>query len=301
MKTEAGEILEVDPSHEIRFDRGRFRSNEQPYRSLVLRDRLERGEWWDRQQTSVDSYKHSHEAGHFEARRLSVYRLFGAYLAAALRSSAADVPLILDVGCGIFPKPPPYIEALQGEVDYVGLDPLPINLQRGYPFICARLEDLAELEGFQPRFNLFVFATSADHIEDLDRAADAVRHLATPDAQCVFWNGLQDPILVAADNGARVFEQVVQYSSRRMGMPAYAAYGMWRLPRLLRRMRDRRRKLDRGDPLDDTHFRFFTEQNLRPILSVFGSVEDSVTLPNYAHNFSRVRVGFSGDGPSDTR
>ena len=286
---EAPNVLRLDRSDGVEFADGAFEVDSRSYQTLLVQGRVERGEWWDRQLTSVESYKEQHEGGHIHPQKLSIYRLFGAYIGAALRGAAAPTPLILDVGCGIFPEPPPYISSLQGPFHYAGLDPLPMNAERAYPFICARLEDIADLEGFKPKFDLFVFATSLDHFESLEDISGAVRNLAAPGAQAVFWNGLYDAPLIAADHGARVFERVLVYPPP-VGFAAFFAYGLFRLPRLLIKTWTRRRKLARGQPLDDSHYRYFTEANVRDHLSSFGVVEDILNLPNIRDSFARVRV-----------
>ena len=201
--------------------------------------------------------------------------------------------MILDVGCGIFPRVSPAFERLDERCQYIGLDPLPRNVERAYPFVCGRLEDLAALSGFEPRFDLFVFGTSLDHLEDLPAAAAAIRHLASPGAVLVCWNGLQEPERTVTNHAVAVFQRLLRYRSTVAAIVAYFGYGVLRLPRLLMRMRTRRDTLARGEVMDH-HSRWFTESNSARYLGEFGEVIDMTSLPNTQHGFATVRVGEAG-------
>lgn len=244
--------------------------------------------WWERQLVSTEYYKAQHEALDIDPSTLSVYRLFGSYLRSVLLGKQVRYPKLLDVGCGIFPKLSPAMEGITEIVDYTGLDPLPYNLDRDYPFVCAKLEDFASKTELQSQFDVFVFGTSLDHVEDLEEAVAAVRSLAAPDADAVFWNGLQDPTLIASDNGALLFRKIVELRPA-VAIAAYFAYGMARLPRLMFRMKKRRKAIAQGRSLDH-HFRWFTSQNIRESLSQFGEITDIVNLPNTNHSFATVRI-----------
>lgn len=246
-------------------------------------------DWWAKQNLSLGSYKTQHEERNIEADHLAVYKLFGAYVNAAAYRTRLEHPLVLDVGCGIFPSRSAALEQLDSRCSYVGLDPLPQNMERAYPFICGRIEDLASLPGFRSRFDLFVFGTSLDHLEALSTAAAAVRSLAAPGALLVCWNGLQDPERVISGYAVPIFQELLRYRSIIAAEFAYAGYGLLRLPRLLRRMRKRRAINARGE-VGDHHLRWFTDANSAAYLSEFGEVIDTVTLPYTNHCFATVKI-----------
>lgn len=281
-------ILKPIPSDTIVLSEGLFRVNDKGCSTLVLQEGGD-SDWWARQNLSLESYAAQHVAREIDLANLAAYRMFGAYINVAAYKTRQGRPLVLDVGCGIFPRLSPALEQLDDRCQYVGLDPLPHNMERSYPFVCGRLEDLASLSGFAPRFDLFVFGTSLDHFEELGAAAAAVRRLAAPGALLVCWNGLQEPEKVVCGNGVAVFQALVGYRSLLAAMCAYAGYGLIRLPRLLTRMRVRRDKIAKSEVMDH-HFRWFTEANTADYLSGFGDVIDMVVLPNTNHSFATVRI-----------
>ena len=281
-------ILKPTPSDTIVLSGGVFRVNDQECSTLILEEGGD-SDWGARQNLSLDSYAVQHVAREIDPDSLAVYRLFGAYINAAAYKTQQERPLVLDVGCGIFPRLSPGLEQLDDRCQYVGLDPLPHNMERSYPFVCGRIEDLASLSGFAPRFNLFVFGTSLDHLKELGSAAAAVRRLAAPGALLVCWNGLQEPEKVVCSHGVKVFQTLVRYRSLLAAMFAYAGYGLIRLPRLLTRMRVRRDKIAKAEVIDH-HFRWFTEANTLGYLSEFGDLIDMVVLPNTNNSFATVRI-----------
>jgi len=281
-------IRKPNPGEPISFEDGAFHVGAEPCSTLVLQAGGD-SDWWARQNQSLDSYKVQHEAREIDPTDLAVYRLFGSYINAAAFKTRAPNPLVLDVGCGIFPRPSPACEQLDERCHYVGLDPLPHNMDRSYPFVCGRLEDLAALPDFTPRFDLFVFGTSLDHLEDLTSAAAAVQRLAAPGALLVCWNGLHEPENVVCGNSVAVFRTVLGYKNPVVAMGAFAGYGIVRLPRLLRRMRAQRAVLAK-EQSGDHHYRWFTEANTERYLSEFGELIDTVTLPNTNFGFATVRI-----------
>jgi hypothetical protein len=246
-------------------------------------------DWWKRQRSSVDSYRETHEALQLDPDEVPVYKIFGAFINAAAFATGASQPAILDVGCGIFRERSPSFTNLAPRCLYVGLDPLPENAEREYPFVCGRLEDLAAREDFAGRFDVFTFGTSLDHLEDLGVAAQAVRRLAAPNARMVCWNGLQEPERIALGYGGAVFGRLASYESKAAAMLAFAGYGALRLPRLLSSMARQRAAVEREAPLD-SHYRWFTEENSRRHLSLFGEPVDIVALPNTHHCIATVVV-----------
>lgn len=282
-------VLEADPTTDVALVDGQFVSSGATYRTIML-DRADDTDWWRRQHASLDSYRTEHEDGDIDPTKLATYELFGAYILGAAFRQGSKRPVVLDVGCGIFPTASPALSAVENLACYIGLDPLPTNIERSYPFVCGRLEDLAKLRGFAGRIDLFVFGTSLDHLEDLSAAAEALKRLAAPGALLVAWNGLYEPENVLTNNAVLVFRKVVGYRNRLVAAAAYFGYGVARLPRQLAWTRRRRADLAAGTRLDQTHFRWFTEENSRTVLSAFGEVVDFVVLPNSNHSFATVRV-----------
>lgn len=285
----SGEIIKPNIDDAISLQDGKFCVNNQQFSTIVLQNGGE-NDWWCKQLLSLDSYGELHVSRKMEPEHLAAYRIFGSYINAAAYKTAQERPIILDVGCGIFPMQSPAFEQLDARCQYVGLDPLAHNLARSYPFVCGRIEELACLKGFGPRFDLFVFGTSLDHFEDLGPAARAVRSLAAPGALLVCWNGLQEPEKKVCSHAVAVFRKLLGYRLIVGAMGAYLAYGMFRLPRLLYRMKARANAIKRGEPLDH-HLRWFTEANTHEYLSVFGEIIDVVALPYTNHCFVTVKVG----------
>lgn len=254
-------------------------------RTLMLAPAEASAEWQAKQSHAVDEYRVTQEQGEVTEEVAQLYRLFRVYLLAALGNVQA--PLVLDVGCGMSRRVPPYAEGLPG---YVGLDPLDASPERDYPFVCGRLEDLADQGHCRGQFDLFVFCTSLDHIENLDAAATAVRTLARPGARAVFWVGLHDTSLVASTVGAAVFRRAVGARPSFVSYAMLAGYALLRAPRTLWRLAQRERRLATGQPLDDLHFSYFTRATLPAALGKFGVVEEVLAIPGSTSVFARCIV-----------
>lgn len=253
-----------------------------------------RRDWLQKQEASMPEYLQ--ELNQVNPLIDTLYRLFDRYIAAALhgRRNAR----VLDVGCGLNRAWPPYVATLKREhartgILYAGLDPIAHDIeQRDYPFACARLEDLHTV--LDDRFDVFVFATSLDHFEQLDEVARAVRGLAAENAVCIFWVGLHDPILVGEQIGARAYRRLFS-SLAPLGFVWRYARTMASMAvnylRLLRRRSRSRRNL----PLDDLHFHYFTEESLARTLLRFGPCIDRLIVPGTSSVFATVRVDTAGD------
>jgi hypothetical protein len=252
---------------------------------LRLPDRGYDSSWLSRQVNSIDEYKLTHVEEVADEHSNQLYTLFGHFLNSAVLhviSSQSDSfrPNILDVGCGIYNARPPYVTSSSEDVsNYYGLDPLDINFtSRSYPFFLGDLTQLADQVNLKSQFDIFVFATSLDHIEDLDKTRSEIYKLASPSAAVVFWCGLRDPELAGEHNGSLVFNKVL--SGRvATGYLLYCIYGILRLPRLLFRTARTRYRLRRGIPLDDLHERYFTSGSLEAIVQEFGTITSSVRIP----------------------
>ncbi len=212
--------------------------------------------WEARQILSISEYEDTHRA---DSPFAPVYRIFRGYIAERVVAGAR----LLDIGCGLFPDVPPYVPS---GVDYTGLDPLDVPVQRSYPFI---LGTLAAVSG---EFDLFVFSTSLDHIPDVAETGARLRELARPGARAVLLVGLHEPRLVAQMAGAKVFANLFRDVGWKVAL---------RLPEALARigwywfrLSLRQRQLVRGVPLDRLHEHYFTEGTLRAELEAWGTIED---------------------------
>ena len=252
---------------------------------LKLPDREYDSSWLSRQVNSIDAYELTHVEEVADEHSNRLYTLFGHFLNSAILhviSSRPDsfIPNILDVGCGIYNARPPYVtSSLEDVSNYYGLDPLDINFNsRSYPFFLGDLTQLADQSNLKSRFDVFVFATSLDHIEDLDKTRSEIYELASPCAVVVFWCGVRDPELAGEHNGSLVFNKLL--SGRvATGYLFYYIYGILRLPRLLFRAARTRYRLRHGIPLDDLHERYFTTGSLEDIMQEFGAITSSVRIP----------------------
>lgn len=246
-------------------------------------------EWDRRQSIALPGYERELDAVPAETQRL--YDLFSWYIARALLDR--DHCRILDVGCGIGSRLPPYVRPLEAVfasrgVCYVGLDPVEQNVTgRDYLFICGRIEDVPSV--LEDRFDLFLFSTSLDHIEDTASAAAAVRKLSEERALGVFWLGLHDPAIVAEEIGRRWFGRL--YSSLApltflWRAALIVALMLRRYPDMVRRARN----LERGAPLDNLHFAYFTRSSVRSHLERFGEVRDLTHIPGTNSVFATVEI-----------
>src|SRR5688500_5728003 len=70
--------------------------------------------WLERQKNSEDQY----QADDYNVAELPILHLFGGFIAVGLRREE----VVLDIGCGLTPQPPAYVEQL-GLTRYIGLEP----------------------------------------------------------------------------------------------------------------------------------------------------------------------------------
>lgn len=258
--------------------------------------------WLKRQFNSLEEYEQTHVESIADDHNNRLCSLFGSYLSSAVLSIAADKQNfrtlnVLDVGCGIYDDPPPYMRnQLTDIVNYFGLDPLDVNHDsRSYSFFLGDLTQLASQANLRSAFDVIIFATSLDHIDNLERTVDEVRTLASPGAVAIFWCGVHDPEIVGEHNGSLVFRELLSHGSVA-GYVRFFLYGIVRLPRLLARTALTRYRLQHGIPLDDLHERYFTVETLEDAMESFGQVVSSVRVPGSNSVYHCVAVHGSPSG-----
>ncbi len=263
---------------------------------LKLPDQEYGSSWLSRQLNSIDEYKLTHVEEVPDEHSSRMYTLFEYFLDSAILhvvSSQSDsfIPNVLDVGCGTYNTKPPYVSSsLEDTTHYYGLDPLDINFSsRSYPFFLGDLTQLANQAHLKSQFDIFVFATSLDHIEDLDKTRSEICELASRGAVAVFWCGVHDPELTGEHNGSLVFNKLLS-GGVIVGYLLYYIYGIMRLPRLLLRAARTRYRLRHGVPLDDLHERYFTTGSLEDIMQKFGTIVSSVRIPGSGSMFYCVSL-----------
>ncbi len=246
-------------------------------------------EWETKQSEAQPEYEQ--ELEHFDELIEETYKALENYLAKELLLHPAN--FMLDIGCGINPNYPKYIEFLNRKnpnlpTVYVGLDPIRHQInQRKYPFICSRIEDVAEV--LQTKFDLILLASSLDHFEDLESVSATIQKIASPQARMVVWIGLHDASIVS--------EQIAAVSYPELFKSHQLIPFLWKMLRFnlqslihFKTFRRRNQKLRQGQALDNFHFHYFTEQNILPALAHFGKLVDSFRLPGTNSRFYTIQL-----------
>jgi len=259
---------------------------------LELRSGESAAEWGQKQLSSMDEYFAHPESPPEETGPF--YQLFDAYISSA---TYAKTPLkILDVGCGVSTQPPLYAGTLVkngagGDRIYVGIDPIRHNISgRAYPFICGRIEDLPK--NLDDKFDVFLFSTTLDHFERIESVATIVRQLANKDATCIFWIGLHDTQIVAEQEGSKAFLKLYRSLNPFRFLFRFGV-ALLRLLHFYWLMRQRQYHLVTGQPLDNFHFHYFTTDNVRQYLALFGRVTNQIRIPGTNMLFATVALGNS--------
>jgi ubiquinone/menaquinone biosynthesis C-methylase UbiE len=211
---------------------------------------MEPDDWRARQDASVRRYASEH---YNEDPRPA--RMFGNFIGTTLtdRDSA-----VLDIGCGISPKLPLYVDEL-GLTNYVGLDPLDGPETRAYRWLKAMAEKLP----FEAAsIDAVLFATSFDHIANAAQAIEEARRVLKPGGRVYMWQGLYDPIMIAR---AKTFEPSMAYGFP-LGPLFIASEGIL----VMKRMWKRRRDMAKGNRIDAVHERWFTRTGLMHAFDQWG-------------------------------
>lgn len=108
-------------------------------------------------------------------------------MATEFRTFCAPNGVILDVGCGIEPRPA-YTVTSAGST-YVGIDPLGGNKKRTFDFAKA----IGEMMPFRPAtFDWALYATSLDHFVEPFRALVDIRRVLKPNGRIELWVSVID-------------------------------------------------------------------------------------------------------------
>jgi len=251
------------------------------YRTLKIQgDEDGSAVWVKKQNLALDEYIEVHVKETGSAQTLSLYKLFGVYIGNALHEPhEKKPPNILDVGCGIGRRLPPYMRMLHHDINYIGLDAFEMHLDRDYSFICSRLETLMKVPAFKNKFDILLFGTSLDHFEDIGQVAAAVQYLAVPGAKVIFWIGLHDIDLTASEEGANQFRRVFRNDSYPDILLRCLGFIFWSFPRVTFALLRNRFRLKRKQKIDDFHFHYFTERDLPGVLAKFGEITDITSVP----------------------
>jgi SAM-dependent methyltransferase len=115
-----------------------------------------------------------------------------------------------------------------------------------------------------------MFATSQDHIQDIDAAMAEVRRVVRPDGRFYMWIGLYDPEMLA---WSKSFHNLA-YNGGPLKRTARFALVNAEYSYLVARMFDRRRRLKKGLRIDNCHERWYTKELVRNALVDWGLAAD---------------------------
>lgn len=202
-------------------------------------------EWKAKQAESVERYTKETYNGD-----PTIPRMFGQFMAVTLDRGH----MVIDIGCGIAPALPHYVNEL-GLENYFGLEPLIAPVERPFPCLSGAVAESIPLR--TGSIDAALFATSQDHIADIDAAMKEVRRVVRPGGHLYMWIGLYEPeILWRAKRFPQGFMR---------GLLASAEYLHLRW-----RMWDRGRRLAKGIPIDQAHERWYTTQTVAESLDRWG-------------------------------
>lgn len=237
---------------------------------LVAQDAHASADWREKQVDSISRYEKK-----TYNRDESIPLLFGGFI--SVGNERRDV--ILDIGCGITPGLPVYVREL-GLENYIALEPLTKPISRSFPCFVGAVAEAIPLR--DACVDAVVLATSMDHIEDIELAAKEMLRVLKPNGRLLVWVGLYEPEALAR---AKTFYPIAFASSwlmrivRSVLLPVDYA-------RLLLKIADRKRRLERGIPIDSAHCRYYTEERIRDALQSWGlRVSREVVVPGSASMF----------------
>jgi SAM-dependent methyltransferase len=212
----------------------------------------------------------------------TIARLFGGFVAATLRRDA----VVLDIGCGIQETPPAYVAEL-GLENYIGLEPLADAMPRRYACLAGAVAEKIPLK--DGSVDALLFATSLDHIERVGLAYEEARRVLAKGGRLYIWNGLYEPEIMARSQtyypaffGGSVPGRLLRFALLQGVYARFAQLMLVRKYKLLRKL-----------PIDEKHFRYYTQRSLAEELGRHGlTVERSLVVPGSNSMF--VQASFAG-------
>jgi ubiquinone/menaquinone biosynthesis C-methylase UbiE len=207
-------------------------------------------DWQARQQASVSRYADEH---YEEDPRQA--RMFGNFIATTLTDRNS---VVLDVGCGISPALPYYVDEL-GLTNYIGIDPLDGPESRAYRWIKATAEEIPLDDS---SVDAVLFATSFDHIANATGAIEEVHRVLKPNGRIYMWQGISDPDVFALTSTLH------RLNRGPLAIPLIVAQAA----KMSYLMHKRRRDLAKGNRLDSAHERWFTRKSLIEAVNSWGFV-----------------------------
>jgi ubiquinone/menaquinone biosynthesis C-methylase UbiE len=198
----------------------------------------------------------------------TLYELFAGFVALTLPST----PVVLDVGCGIAQDLPVYARNLRAS--YIGLEPLDVSVDRSYYCISGAVAESIPLADHT--VDAFLFATSLDHVQDVGKALAEIRRVLRKGGRVYLWVGLRDPdLLFGAHNlyGTFFHGSLIKRAARVLLSQAVLA--KFAVAVALTQLR-----MQRGVPLDDFHFHYYTRASLREELTNGGlAIARQIVVP----------------------
>jgi ubiquinone/menaquinone biosynthesis C-methylase UbiE len=227
-------------------------------------------DWEIKQKNSIEEYNLTHDNNYPEYINY-IFRIYGWVINSTILSKISNNNQInvLDVGCGISKKTPPYFNCNNNQVNYIGLDPININSNRDFLFINSVIEKIDEL--IPPNsIDIFCFSTSLDHIQDLNILVEKLKIVANKNAKVVMVQSVRDSNIYA--------NKLMYYHLDSMNNISFTGFKnklkyINRIKLFILNLFKERKKIEvlekkikSSQSLDDLHFHFFTRETLRNFL-----------------------------------
>ncbi len=245
-----------------------------------------------KQDNSFEEYEQTHQDdGNSEEVRFLADQ-FGDFISDTilchLFSEGARPLNVLDVGCGIGVTLPAYVKRFKDNrlINYIGLDPIPINMNRDYLFFNGIFESIHKQ--LEPNIDVFLFSTSLDHFPDLEEVKNVMVNAGRSNAVAIVWSGLHDGDHVARHFYWRRLSRLNVYGLA--GIAKGLVFSLLSFFFLPVKIWIRDHKLNNNRALDDLHFHYFLERDLDSILSSFGKIINKKVIFGSSSAFYAIRL-----------